>query len=91
MSKKPDTPTSTPAVPDTLTVVLMDSTPTYIAIVHENEWRPYARRTVQIKLTDEQRRQLTPRKTGTIKGRDTHEEILQAWLEPANDTPETDG
>ena len=74
---------SRPLVPDTLTVVLFDDTPTYVAIVHENEWRPYARRTVQIRLTDEQRRQLAPRETGMIKGEQQHEHVLQAWLEPA--------
>lgn len=76
---------SPPLVPDTLTVVLVDDTPTYIAIVHENEWRPYARRTVQIRLTDDQRRQLAPRATGMISGKHTHEHVLQSWLEPATE------
>lgn len=64
MKPQTDPPAEPPLVPDTLTVVLIDDTPTYVAIVHENEWRPYARRTVQIRLTDEQRRQLAPRARG---------------------------
>lgn len=76
---------SRPLVPDTLTVVLFDETPNHTAIVHENEWRPYARRTVQIRLTNEQRRQLAPRQTGMIGGKATHEGILQSWLEPATE------
>ena len=78
-----------PLVPDTLTVVLIDDTANYIAIVHENEWRPYARRTVQIRLTEEQRRQIAPRRTGMIRGENTHEQVLQAWLEPATEPLET--
>ena len=76
-------------MPDTLTVVLIDDTPNHIAIVHENEWRPYGRRTVQIRLTEEQRRQIAPRPTGMISGRQTHEQVLQAWLEPATKPLET--
>ena len=72
-----------PAVPDTLTVVIMDRNPTITAIIYENEWRPYDRRSVQIHLTEEQRRQIEPRKTGYVDGRMQHEEILQCWLEPA--------
>ena len=70
-------------VPDTVTVVLADTQGTYLAAVHENEHRPYQRRTVQIRLTDEQRRALRPRHTGMNAGRHTHEEHLDAWLEPA--------
>ncbi|MYD87715.1 MAG: hypothetical protein F4Y14_16945 [Acidobacteria bacterium] len=83
MKTTTDPTPSPPLVPDTLTVVLIDDTPNYVAIVHENEWRPYARRTVQIRLTDEQRRQLAPRATGMIHGKQQHEQVLQAWLEPA--------
>ena len=74
-----------PLVPDTLTVVLIDDTRTHVAIVHENEWRPYGRRTVQIRLTKEQRRQIAPRSTGMISGKHTYEDVLQAWLEPATE------
>ena len=70
-------------VPDTLTVVLADTHATYMAIVHENEHRPFQRRTVQIRLTNEQRRELRPRHTGMNRGQATHEEHLTAWLEPA--------
>ena len=85
MKTKTDPAANAPLVADTLTVVLIDDTPNYIAIVHENEWRPYGRRTVQIRLTDEQRRQIAPRTTGTISGKQTHEHVLQAWLEPATE------
>ena len=74
-----------PLVPSTLTVVLADTQATACAVRHENEQRPYRRRTVQIKLTEEQRQALTPRYTGHNDGKATHEEILQAWLEPADD------
>jgi len=90
MPTKTDPAANPPLVPDTLTVVLIDDTPNYIAIVHENEWRPYGRRTVQIELTDEQRRQIAPRETGMISGKQTHEQILQAWLEPATEALPTD-
>ena len=70
-------------VPDTLTVVLADTYGTYLAVVHENEHRPFQRRTVQIPLTDEQRHKLRPRHTGMDRGKPTHEEFLTAWLEPA--------
>ena len=83
MNRKTGPAAKPPLVPDTLTVVLIDDTPNYIAIVHENEWRPYGRRTVQIRLTKEQRRQIAPRSTGMIRGKHTYEHVLQAWLEPA--------
>ena len=73
-----------PAVPDTLTVILADTQSTYIAVVHENEHRPYERRTVQVKLTEEQRRAIAPLRTGMT----THEAYLQAWLEPATPAAE---
>ncbi|MCY4114878.1 MAG: hypothetical protein OXG33_13220 [Chloroflexi bacterium] len=89
MKTKTDPGANPPLVPDTLTVVLIDDTPNYIAIVHENEWRPYGRRTVQIRLTEEQRRLIAPRRTGMIRGEHTHEQVLQAWLEPATESLET--
>ena len=85
MKTKTDPAAKPPLVPDTLTVVLIDDTPNHIAIVHENEWRPYGRRTVQIRLTEEQRRQIALRSTGMISGKHTHEDVLQAWLEPATE------
>lgn len=85
METKTDPAAKPPLVLDTLTVVLIDDTPNYIEIVHENDWRPYGRRTVQIRLTDEQRRQIAPRSTGMIRGKHTYEDVLQAWLEPATE------
>jgi hypothetical protein len=74
-----------PLAPDTLTVVLIDPSANNAAIIHEGEWRPYDRRTVQIRLTDEQRRQFAPRSTGTVRNERTYEHVLQAWLEPASE------
>ena len=79
--------TTMPPVPSTLTVVLADTRATIYGVGHENEQRPYRRRTVQVKLTEEQRRALTPRYTGHRSGKPTHEEVLEAWLEPAEDPP----
>jgi hypothetical protein len=79
--------TAMPLVPSTLTVVLADTQASSCADMNENEQQPYRRRTVQIKLTEEQRQALTPRYTGHSSGKPTHEEILQAWLEPAEDPP----
>lgn len=72
-----------PKVPDTLTVVLADTTAAMVAVVHENETRPYIRRTVQLRLTEAQRRAIEPRYTGHSNGKATFEEVLDAWLEPA--------
>ena len=85
---EPDEAEDRPNVPDTLTVVLADTQGTYTAVVHENEHRPYRRRTVQVTLTDDQRRALEPRCTGITDGAQTHEEHLSSWLEPAS-TPLT--
>jgi ACT domain-containing protein len=69
--------------PKVLTVIMADTQRTYISIVHENEHKPYGRRTVQIELTDEQRRQLEPRYTGNISpGAEQYEEVLYCWFEP---------
>ena len=73
-----------PLVPDTLTVIMADTMVTYVSLVHENEHRPYGRRTVQIELTEEQRRALAPRVTGSDGGTPTHEVPLDSWLEPAS-------
>lgn len=68
--------------PEVLTVVLEDRWGTYISIVHENEHRPYVRRTVQIRLTDEQRAQLEPQKVGSDRGTTKYEAVRECWLEP---------
>lgn len=67
--------------PKVLTVVMADRTATYISLVHENEHQPWRRRTVQIRLTPEQREQLRPRPTGTINGQEQTEAIVDCWLE----------
>jgi hypothetical protein len=68
--------------PKVLTVVLIDTTRTVSAIVHENEWKPYSKRTVQIELTPEQRAQLEPRVIASWPLGDEYEEVLSCWLEP---------
>ena len=88
--KRQDTERRRPNVPEVLTVVLADTQVTQTAIIFENEHRPYQRRTVQIELTPDQRRQLEPRHTGRVNGTDTFEEVHQAWLEPAEE-PLSDG
>ncbi len=65
----------------TLTVILVDSTATDIAITHQNEWLPFRKRTVHIELTDEQMKMLEPRHTGTINGKPQFEVIGEVWLE----------
>ena len=80
-----DKPVNPALVPDTLTVIMVDPSANNAAIIHENEWRPYDRRTVQIKLTDEQRRQLKPRCTGVAGSETSYESVLQTWLEPASE------
>ena len=72
-------------VPETLTVILADTTATMVALIHENQQRPYARRCVQLKLTDEQRKALKPRFTGQCNGERTYEVHLESWLEPATE------
>ena len=64
-----------------LTVILADTLVNQTAIIYENEWKPYTRRTVQIKLTPEQLDKLTLRHVGRSNGVECHEEILMSWLE----------
>lgn len=64
-----------------LTVVMIDTWRTRLAIVHENEYITYRRRTVQIELTPEQQKLLAPRKLGVDCGKDVHEEMGESWLE----------
>ena len=68
-------------VPAVLTVVLADTWVTECAIVHENEHRPYKRRTVHIELTDEQRAEMAPRDVGESRGKPVYEVVLTSWLE----------
>lgn len=64
-----------------LTVIMANTWTTYGAIVFENEWRPYGRRTVQIELTPEQVEAINPREVGWNEGKPVYEIILQSWLE----------
>lgn len=64
-----------------LTVVMVNTWRTQIAIVHENSFLPYTRRTVQIELTQEQVAALAPQKLGVNCGKDVHEEMGEVWLE----------
>lgn len=69
----------------TLTVVMLDTLRTTIAVVHENEHMPYGRRTVQIELTPEQAAKLTPRELGSMNGTKVYETIGPLWLEPESE------
>ena len=65
-----------------LTVIMVDTYRTYAALIHENESKPYGRRTVQIELTPEQMAAIKPRALGTTsQGDEIAEEIGQCWLE----------
>lgn len=64
-----------------LTVVIVNTWRTYMAITHENSFLPYARRTVQIELTPEQVAAIAPRKLGEDCGKDVFEETGEVWLE----------
>lgn len=64
-----------------LTVILVNTWRTQMAIVHENSYMPYTRRTVQIELTPEQVAAIAPQKIGVNCGKDVHEEMGEVWLE----------
>lgn len=64
-----------------LTVIMLDTYRTQIAIGYENEHRPYGRRAVQIELTPEQMELLKPRKVGERGATDVYEEYGYSWLE----------
>jgi len=64
-----------------LTVVFTDTYRNTIALVHENEYFPYKFRTVQIKLTEEQIKQLQPKYLGNSNGCDYYEELYNSWIE----------
>ena len=68
-----------------LTVVMANSWVTYGAIVHEQEWMPWERRSVRIELTPEQMQKLQPREVGTDRGKPIYEFIAQCWLEDVDD------
>jgi len=70
-----------------ITFILADTTTTYVALVHENQHRPYSKRSVSIELTPEQELLIRPRKTGHINGKVQHEIILDCFVE-AEDGPE---
>lgn len=71
-----------------LTVVMEDRYRTEIAIVHENQHVDYGRRVVQIELTPEQLRQLSPRQVGTRGRTPVYEQYGSVWLEDCFAKPE---
>ena len=71
--------------PKVLTVILADTHVTMSAIVNEQEWVPYGRRTVQIELTPEQRKAIERRHTGYDRVREMYEVIVGCWFEPDED------
>lgn len=68
-------------IPDTLTVVFANTYRNEIAVIHENQSIPWTFRTVQIRLTNEQREQLRPKCLGSSAGKSRHEELYNSWLE----------
>jgi hypothetical protein len=64
-----------------LTVVLVNTYRTRIAVQFENDHIPYSRRIVQIPLSKEQEVLLAPRKLGRECGKDVYEEYGSVWLE----------
>ena len=66
---------------DTLTVVLIDSLRTRMAVIYENDHVPFRRRTVHVRLTPEQLAVLAPRPVGTESGQVVYEELGAVWLE----------
>lgn len=78
-----------------ITFIIIDPHPTYVALVFENECRPWLKRTVQIELTPEQEKAISLRETGqyTTAGV-THkirEEIIECFIdrqvEPKKELP----
>jgi len=68
-------------VPTTLTVIVVDTFANRMALIHQNEFRPFIKRTVHIKLTDEQREAIAPRDVGTEGNVVQYEEVFECFLE----------
>lgn len=64
-----------------LTVVFANTYRTYIGVVHENQFFPYEKRTVQIEFTEEQKELLKKRFVGSSGNEKMYEEIFEAWIE----------
>lgn len=64
-----------------VTFILADTVSTYLALVHENEHKPYRKRTATIELTPEQVAAIGIRETGFVSGVEKHEEILECFVE----------
>lgn len=64
-----------------VTVILVNTLRTRVAVVHENDHLPFSRRTVQIELTPDQEAAIAGRVVGTWQGEDVFEEIGGCWLE----------
>ena len=62
-------------------VVLEDRWESRLALQHENQSIPYAKRLVTLTLTPEQEEAIRPRRIGTDCGREVFEDIREAWLE----------
>lgn len=71
-----------------ITFILADTTPTYVALVHENQYRPYSKRSVSINLTPEQEMLLRRRETGHINGKVQREIILECFVEEDDEPQE---
>ncbi|NIN00516.1 MAG: hypothetical protein GTO24_21260 [candidate division Zixibacteria bacterium] len=65
-----------------LTFILADTLSTRMALIHENQIRPYIKRSVRIDLTPEQIKLVEPRAVGTEGASKIYEEILEIFVEP---------
>ena len=70
-----------------LTVIMVNTHRTAIAIRYENDHMPFTRRVVSVDLTPDQVEMLKPMEVGTWSGKPVYEEIGQSWLEVDTNTP----
>ena len=75
-----------------ISFIIADTYRTEIAIIHENEHRPYGRRVVTIDLSPEQEKALELRKVGMRGMKAVKEEILDCFVSnEGSDPPSTEG
>lgn len=67
-----------------VTFIIANTYATECSIVHENEWRPYPKRTVTIELTSKQCEQLRLKKVGSRGQEPVFEEIHDCFVEGGN-------
>ena len=74
-----------------LTFILANTLRTEIAITHENQGRPYSRRSVTIHLTENQLSAIRPQFVGYLNGVDRYEETLDVFIEEFPDPARSGG